>query len=71
PDLIAACQEGNPHITDFETSVFDGRYVTGDIDDAYFARLRQQRNDAAKQKANATQSTADALSPQPGITDLS
>ncbi|MEM6392221.1 MAG: amidophosphoribosyltransferase [Planctomycetota bacterium] len=71
PDLIAACQEGNPHITDFETSVFDGRYVTGDIDDAYFARLRQQRNDAAKQKANATQSPADALSPQPGITDLS
>ncbi|MEM1213355.1 MAG: amidophosphoribosyltransferase, partial [Planctomycetota bacterium] len=71
PDLIAACQEGNPNITDFETSVFDGRYVTGDIDDAYFARLRQQRNDAAKQKANATNSPADALSPQPGITDLS
>ncbi len=32
----------------FECSVFDGRYVTNDVDAAYFKRLQAARNDSAK-----------------------
>ena len=47
-DLIAAANEGNPAITRFECSVFDGKYVTGDVDEVYLRRLEVARNDAAK-----------------------
>lgn len=47
-DLKAAVRKRNARLEDFDASVFDGRYVTGDVDDAYFARLEQSRNDAAK-----------------------
>ncbi len=48
PDLIAAVKEGNPAIEQFETSVFDGKYVTGDVDQDYLEHLDQLRNDDAK-----------------------
>ena len=32
----------------FDCSVFDGRYVTNDIDDAYLDRLKENRSNAAK-----------------------
>lgn len=51
-DLIAAAREGNPHIERFDCSVFNGEYVTGDIDDAYLDALQSARNDAAKKKKN-------------------
>ncbi|RVU32342.1 MULTISPECIES: amidophosphoribosyltransferase [Neptunomonas] len=38
----------NHRFADFDSSVFDGYYVTGDIDADYLARLDQKRNDAAK-----------------------
>ncbi len=47
-DLVAAAREGNPGIESFDCSVFDGHYVTGDIDEAYLHRLEQSRSDAAK-----------------------
>ncbi|MGQ7245395.1 amidophosphoribosyltransferase [Salinicola sp. V024] len=47
-DLKAACREVNPALDDFDCSVFDGNYVTGDVDDAYLAALETARNDAAK-----------------------
>jgi amidophosphoribosyltransferase len=47
-DLISAVGKENSEIADFETSVFDGNYVTGDIDQAYLNRIDQLRNDAAK-----------------------
>jgi len=47
-DLISASIEGNDNIKGFDCSVFDGKYVTGDIDDAYFAKLHAARNDGAK-----------------------
>lgn len=47
-DLIAAASEGNPKIERFECSVFDGDYVTGDVDEVYLKRLEFTRNDAAK-----------------------
>ncbi|MEQ9460190.1 MAG: amidophosphoribosyltransferase [Phycisphaeraceae bacterium] len=49
-DLTAAAKEGNPTIDRFECSVFDGVYVTGDIDTPYLDRLNQERNDQAKQQ---------------------
>ncbi len=36
------------HINRFEDSVFTGEYITGDVDEAYFAALKAQRNDQAK-----------------------
>lgn len=48
PDLIAAVRSENPEIKRFETSVFDGHYVTNDIDQDYLNRLDQMRSDDAK-----------------------
>ena len=47
-DLIAAAREGNPAIGRYECSVFDGEYITGDVDEVYLRRLENVRNDAAK-----------------------
>ncbi len=47
-DLVAACSELNPSITEFDCSVFDGRYITGGIDAGYLTRLEAARNDAAR-----------------------
>ncbi len=47
-DLIAASGEGNPEIPRFDCAVFDGDYVTGDVDDEYLRKLEAARNDLAK-----------------------
>lgn len=47
-DLIVACRESNPEIQTFETSVFNGKYVTNDIDQDYLNYLDQLRNNDAK-----------------------
>jgi len=47
-DLKDAITEANPGLTHFDTSVFDGVYVTGDITEEYLDTLERQRNDAAK-----------------------
>jgi amidophosphoribosyltransferase len=51
-DLIAASAEGNPNITSFECSVFDGNYVTGDVDEQYLRTLENNRNDTMKKMRN-------------------
>lgn len=48
PDLIEATQKGNKNIQQFDTSVFDGEYVTGDITESYLKHLESLRNDIAK-----------------------
>ena len=58
-DLVDACIEGsNTDAKQFDCSVFNGEYITGDIDDAYFARLHALRNDASKGKRNAVENVA-------------
>ena len=52
-DLVDAVRSQNPELKRFETSVFDGVYVTNDIDQAYLNRLDAQRNEAAKKKKEA------------------
>ena len=37
-----------PDLTEFDSSVFDGIYVTGGIDQAYLQNLERKRNDSAK-----------------------
>ncbi|MDR2871230.1 MAG: amidophosphoribosyltransferase [Xanthomonadaceae bacterium] len=51
-DLEAAVREGNPELTRFDSSCFDGDYVTG-IESGYFDRLGQSRSDEAKLKRRA------------------
>ncbi len=48
-DLERSIRDLNPSMTQFESSCFNGNYVTGDIDDAYLARLSQTRGAAAQQ----------------------
>ncbi|OPX56621.1 amidophosphoribosyltransferase [Oceanospirillum multiglobuliferum] len=47
-DLIACGVEGNADIKGFDCSVFNGEYVTGDIDQRYLDRIEAERNDSAK-----------------------
>lgn len=48
-DLKDSVAEGSERpLQDYDTSVFDGHYVTGDIDESYLLRIDQKRNDAAK-----------------------
>jgi len=48
-DLISAVQKkGKTDIEKFDTSVFDGKYVTGDVSDSYLEQLELLRNDKSK-----------------------
>jgi len=51
-DLIKAVHKGNREVKEFDCSCFDGVYITKDVDEAYFKRLNDQRNDSAKNKKN-------------------
>ena len=53
-DLIAAAQEGNPLIKNFEMSIFDGKYPTS-ISSDYLTDLESTRRDdqkVAREKSN-------------------
>jgi amidophosphoribosyltransferase len=58
-DLVASSAEGNPEIEHFEDSVFDGVYVTGDIDQNYLDHIHELRNDASRQQLENTQDAGD------------
>ncbi len=49
-DLIKSVSEVNPRISEFDTSCFDAKYVTGDINQDYLDHLADLRNDNAKSK---------------------
>ncbi|TWG89128.1 amidophosphoribosyltransferase [Cupriavidus gilardii J11] len=44
-----AVRDINPALRDFEASCFDGRYITGDIDEAYLERLETARSQADRE----------------------
>ena len=52
-DLVRAVQESSIELTQFDTSVFNGEYVTGDIDAPYLEHLEKMRNDKARSKLNS------------------
>ncbi|WFC95697.1 amidophosphoribosyltransferase [Malassezia brasiliensis] len=79
-ELIASVRGLNPAITKFDCSVFNGEYVTGDVDEAFLCRLEQVRagNDkvkkAAQNLANAAQPEAETVTscsgPMNGAEDI-
>ncbi|MCU0766807.1 MAG: amidophosphoribosyltransferase [Gammaproteobacteria bacterium] len=53
-DLIEAVQKkGKTNVDRFDTSVFDGDYVTGDVNAHYLQQLELLRNDAARQRRDS------------------
>jgi amidophosphoribosyltransferase len=57
-DLVAAVGEGNPDIQAFETSVFSGQYVTGDVDQGYLDFIDSMRSDESKTQHHLAQELA-------------
>jgi amidophosphoribosyltransferase len=51
-DLMEAARKGNKKIERFDSSVFDGDYVTGDVTAEYLQHLENIRSDDAKEKRN-------------------
>ncbi|NQZ82446.1 MAG: amidophosphoribosyltransferase [Colwellia sp.] len=51
-DLVAAVGSANPEITTFDTSVFNGQYITNDINQAYLDKLDAMRNNATKEDSD-------------------
>ena len=47
-DLVEAVREENQSIMSFETSVFNGLYVTGDVDQNYLESIDKARGEASK-----------------------
>ncbi|KAF9304304.1 amidophosphoribosyltransferase [Mortierella antarctica] len=46
--LVASCQKFNPHIKSWDASVFDGRYISGNVDEKYLKHLEGLRADHNK-----------------------
>jgi amidophosphoribosyltransferase len=42
-DLVECVARENPSLSEFDCSIFDGRYVTGDIDRRYLQKLEKTR----------------------------
>lgn len=51
-DLILSAREGNPKINQFEASCFDGKYVVGDIDEAFLQKLESARSAGRGEEEN-------------------
>jgi len=47
-DLVRCSLEGNPQVDGFDCSVFNGEYITGDIDQHYLDRVELLRSDEAQ-----------------------
>ena len=59
-DLIEAVKDTKySRVEGFDCSVFNGCYVTGQIDEAYLDYLQEQRNDSAKTNKNGVQIDVD------------
>lgn len=48
-DLIEAVSRCNPKIQNFDTSCFNGKYVTGDITKSYLKQVDSERNDDVRE----------------------
>ncbi len=46
----AVHKKGKSHVDRFDTSVFNGEYVTGEVTRDYLSKLEEMRNDSAKQE---------------------
>ena len=57
-DLLACSQEGNESIDGFESSVFDGKYPAGTIDEAYLNSVQEARAEGSALRVAASQDGA-------------
>jgi amidophosphoribosyltransferase len=55
--LVEGVKLGNPHIKNFDCSCFDGKYVTGDINEAYLNNIETARGDMSKKQKPTNSST--------------
>ena len=60
-DLIKAVKSERSSISKFDSSCFDGKYITGDVNDDYLLALDELRNDAEKRKKTRTDDTFDEV----------
>ncbi|MCB1705370.1 MAG: amidophosphoribosyltransferase [Halioglobus sp.] len=60
-DLVHCSLEGNPHVDGFDCSVFNGEYITGDIDQNYLDRVELLRNDEAQHERRVQLQTDGAV----------
>ena len=60
-DLVNCSLEGNPEVDGFDCSVFNGEYITGDVDQNYLDRLESLRNDDAQTERRAALQAEGAL----------
>jgi amidophosphoribosyltransferase len=67
PDLIDSVRQFNPELKQFDCSVFDGKYVTGGVDDSYLTHLEDLRSENAKIKAGTTRIAGPKGTPQPAV----
>ncbi|HSC84323.1 MAG TPA: amidophosphoribosyltransferase, partial [Pseudomonas sp.] len=58
-DLKEAVGGGKVKIEHFDCAVFDGQYVTGDVNEVYLNKIEQARNDASKATAEAVSAIID------------
>jgi amidophosphoribosyltransferase len=60
-DLVRCSLEGNSQVDGFDCSVFDGSYITGDINQNYLDRVESLRNDDAQSQQRAEQQADGAV----------
>lgn len=46
--MVQVLKKNQPHIERFDSAVFDGHYVTGDISESYLKKLAEERSDKIK-----------------------
>ncbi len=56
-DLVDSVGGGKIKIEQFDCAVFNGEYVTGDIDEQYLQRIEGERNDLELSAKNVGQAT--------------
>jgi amidophosphoribosyltransferase len=60
-DLVQSSMGGNLDVDTFECSVFNGEYITGDIDQDYLDQIDAQRNDDIKKTSNSEADNAEVI----------
>ena len=60
-DLINAVKSESTSVTKFDSSCFDGKYITGHVNEDYLLALDELRNDAEKRKKTQTDDTFDEV----------
>jgi amidophosphoribosyltransferase len=60
-DLVQSSMGGNLDVDTFECSVFNGEYITGDIDQNYLDQIDAQRNDDSKKTGNSEADNAEVI----------